>query len=235
VISLLTRWPYGHVTNHGFRVESKGAETSQSRMIETIARLLAMAHVMGAPTEVDRALANQSRGNLAAAAEQLHQINSNNAAANSSNIFTQSLEAQARVEMGDHASAAEIYDAVDQQLPSEHETDGWEKLANTPSPVLPLPAQPLEELAIPTPKKHAVMSDLFDANILSYQVVERFEQRYVNKRVEWSGIVTNNHKYRHDSDFGEGPGQKTTVLLGTAPPRTVLGPRAGRSGENNCS
>lgn len=50
---------------------------------------------------------------------------------------------------------------------------------------------------------------------MSWEIVEHFEKTYQNKLVSWHGKVTTYSQYRHDSDFGEGPGIKATVLLGT--------------------
>lgn len=61
-----------------------------------------------------------------------------------------------------------------------------------------------------------VIDDLFDSGRMSFEVVQQFEQVYSGQRVLWIGEVASIRRYRHDSDFGEGPGTKVTVLLGTS-------------------
>jgi len=207
VLEIFDRWPRGTVTQSSISVETHRHERSAVVMIDTIARVVAMARVMGSPTALDAVLANQREGNLHGAIDDLHAMNESEP-----NIFTQTLEAEARLEVGDHETAAEIFDAVASELPAERTPDGWERIASAPAPVV-LPAPPVA--AVPDgPDQQKVIDELFDATILSYQIVERFERNFVNKTVEWQGTVTTIHQYRHDPDFGEGPGSKVTVLIG---------------------
>ena len=60
-----------------------------------------------------------------------------------------------------------------------------------------------------------VIDDLFNAERMSWEIVEYFEKTYQNVSVDWTGEVVSFHTFRHDLDFGDGPGVKATILLGT--------------------
>ena len=49
---------------------------------------------------------------------------------------------------------------------------------------------------------------------MSYEIAEHFANNYANATVSWTGTVVRFTSFRHDTDFGEGPAIKATVLLG---------------------
>lgn len=208
VLAVFNRWRYAEMTHDGVTVQTGGFEKDVTTIVRTVTQLVAIAQVMGHPQEVDTALGLQQQGELGTAIEELHGINERNP-----NVFTQLLEAEALVEHGEHERARDVIaPVVDAGL---SEAAGWSRLADTPAPVLlPVPAQ----VVAPTIEfgQQELIEDLFGGQLMSFEIVERFEARYVNKRVNWSGPVTQVHSYRHDNDFGEGPGLKATVLLGSS-------------------
>lgn len=60
-----------------------------------------------------------------------------------------------------------------------------------------------------------VIDDLFDADRMSWEIVEYFDATYHNADVDWRGEVSSYNSFRHDSDFGAGPGVKASILLGS--------------------
>jgi len=217
VLEVFDRWHYGEVSHNSIEARTLRVETSAALIIETVRRLVAMAKVMSDSAAVEDALQAREQGSMADAAAQFRAINESEP-----NIFTQSLEAEALIELGNHEQAAQVLHEVDASLGVERGPDGWERLADAPAPVtlpapvsLPAPEASAGAGALPMGQQ-AVIDDLFDAGRLSYNVVEHFEQHYANHAVAWSGTVTAAHSYRHDSDFGEGPGTKATLLLGGA-------------------
>jgi len=196
------------LTHDTIRITTAGYQGDADKIVETVNWLVSIAQVMGHPAEVDAALALQQQGELGSAIEELHDINEHNP-----NIFTQMLEAEALVEHGEHERASQIMAPVLDAGPPE--ANGWKQVADGPAPVL-LPAPSHTEPQPSGLRQQAVIDDLFGGTHMSFEVVERFESEYVNQRVAWSGTVTQAHTYRHDNDFGEGPGQKVTVLLGSS-------------------
>lgn len=223
VLNLFASWPRGRFTNASVRVETRGVERNQQRLHGTITRLVETAQIMGAPADVDRILGGQLEGDLAGTADELHALNEAEP-----NAFTQMLEAEALVELGRHAEAAQVFDDLDGRLPEDPSVAQWNELAHLPPPPPPppppAPPAPVEagldagpDAVAPTQQpadQQAVIDDLFQADRMSWDMVEHFERTYQNSIVEWSGEVIDTSSYLHDTDFGAGPGVKAIVLLG---------------------
>ncbi|MDG2027992.1 MAG: hypothetical protein P8J50_12865 [Acidimicrobiales bacterium] len=63
--------------------------------------------------------------------------------------------------------------------------------------------------------QQAAIEDLFGGSRTGHEIEAAFEQDYAGRRVEWTGEVENSRSYRSDHDFGDVPGTKTTVRLGS--------------------
>ena len=232
VLDLLAGWSGGEFTHSSVMVESRGSEKAPGRLHSTMMRLVETAEVMGESAAVDHILDQQSQGQLGDAARQLRDLNQQRP-----NAFTEMLEAEALVEMGRHGEAAAILDGVQRRLPEDTTVERWNHLAHLPPPpppppppgypaplTPPPPPPPPPSAPIPEPAstdwpsvslgQQQVIDDLFSRDRMSWEIVEYFESTYQNSIVDWEGEVTSVNTYRHDSDFGEGPAVKATVLLG---------------------
>lgn len=213
VLAIFDRWSRAEITHNKIQVSTLKVQRSAAEIVDSVRQLVAIAQVMGHPAELDAALGMRQHGDLGQAIDELHEINERNP-----NEFTQMLEAEALIEHGEHERASEIL--VPGLGSADTAAQGWERLASTPSPVV-LPA-PAAEAVVSDIGQQPVIDDLFGGQLMSFEVVERFEQQYLNKRVGWSGTVTQMNTYRHDHDFGEGPGVKAALLLGTAGGSAVI-------------
>lgn len=209
-------WVEAAMTQNEINVMTLGSETDASVIEQTVRQLVAIAEVMGHPAEVDVALAWQQQGHLGRAVDELHEINERNP-----NPFTQLLEAEALVEHGEHERAVEVIAPAFLDGAGGREAQGWKQLADHPSPVA-MPAPLSSGASESNWAAQHVVDDLFGSQLMSYEIVERFEQQYMNHRVSWMGTVTQVHAYRSDSDFADGPGLKVTALLGTAGGSSLL-------------
>ncbi len=236
VLTMFEHWKHVEVTANSIIVEYQGIERSHSQLVGIITRLLDMSLVLSAPSTVDLALEQQARGDLADAVDALHEINDVQDAP--PNSFTQLLEAEALVAMGEGAKAEEVLDAMEV---SDPEIDRWRDLAHshpTPAPIPePTPAPPLAvsdpapvpaaapdpapEPAAPQPAivhapldQDSVITDLFDSNRLGHEVEARFFEAYEGATVEWTGTLERSREFRSDSDF-PGAGVKATVRIGS--------------------
>lgn len=232
VLDLFAGWSGGEFTHSSVAVESRGSEKDPGRLRSTVMRLVETAEVMGESAAVDRILDRRNQGQLGDAAQQLHDLNQQRP-----NAFTEMLEAEALVEMGRHGEAAAILDGVQRRLPEDTTVERWNHLAHLPPPpppppppgypaplTPPPPPPPPPSAPIPEPAstdwpsvslgQQQVIDDLFSRDRMSWEIVEYFESTYQNSIVDWEGEVTSVNTYRHDSDFGEGPAAKATVLLG---------------------
>lgn len=226
VLSLFESWDKATVTQASILVERRGVETDPQLLATNVRRLADIAIVMSAPTEVDFALEKQQNGDLQDAVETLHEVNDSFASNTEPNSFTQLLEAEALVTMGDGAAAGEILDDMSTSVGVDDEIAGWQQTAQAhPSPIQdevrpdPIPATAAPETAAPetAPKprleQHDVINDLFASNRFGYETEAHFLSTYAGQTIRWSGKVDKVRVSEHDADF-EGPGTKTTVLLG---------------------
>lgn len=97
-------------------------------------------------------------------------------------------------------------------------------MPTTPTPTPPSPKPPPSQPPSPQPHglgQQVVIDDLFDGSRARYDAIERFTEEYANKKVHWQGEIERFSTYRHDTDFGDGPGIKAIVVLG-APGRSKL-------------
>ena len=209
------------LTAEAFRVEEDGRA-----LVARIGHLVDIALVLSAPSDVDLALQQQRHGDLADAVQSLHTIN--DVQDMPPNSFTQFLEAEALVAMGDGEQASQVLD----DLPVfDAELGEWKMVArNHPKPVelKPIAAanlsrpepesqpQPLqstleEEVSL---DQQSVIDDLFDSERPGYEVEQRFFDVYESATVEWSGTVRRVREFRSDRDF-PGAGVKATIVIGS--------------------
>lgn len=214
VLSVFNRYKFAEITDESIAVSTSGIETKADSMRATLRLLIDVAAVMVDSEAVDELLAQQQAGDLRDAAQGLRELNQQQP-----NAFTKQLEGEAWTEIGDHQSAAVIFDELGDLLPHDAEVKNWSRVAHTPT--TPAPSPPPHPAPTGTGQQ-AVIDDLFDPARMSWEIVEHFEATYQHQPVAWSGEVTTFGRYRHDSDFGEGPGIKATVLLGTVGRSTIM-------------
>ncbi len=149
ILSLLTSWDSAEVTNRSLKVDTRGHMRDARQLHGTIVRLVDMGLLMSAPDAVDHALLLEERGDLAEAAAELHVLNES-----TQNTFTQKLEAEALVALGERGAADEIFRRVEAEAPADPEVEGWRRVTGTPlaaPPVPPAAAPPVPPPANPTP------------------------------------------------------------------------------------
>ena len=238
VLSLLSSWDSAEVTNRSMKVDKRGHIADPQELHGAIIRLVDMALLMSAPEQVDHALLLEAQGDMAQAAAELHTLN-----ASAPNTFTQKLEAEALVMMGERPAAEAILRAVEAAAPADPEVEGWRRVASaplpsppavppTPSPSTPPPPIPAPEpapepspspspAAAPAPAAGLVVSveetieDLFGSDRMGFETEERFSLAYRGRTVRWRGTVDSMRAFRSDQDFGSEPGTKATVHIGS--------------------
>ncbi len=210
VLSLLTSWDSAEVSNRSMKVDRRGIISDPQQLHGAIVRLVDMALLMSAPEEVDHALLLEAQGDLAQAAAELHTLNEAK-----QNTFTQKLEAEALVMMGERPAAEAILREVEATAPADPEVDGWRRVAGTPLPPPPSPpptpaAPPRLDVGV-----EETIGDLFGGDRMGFETEERFSLAYRGRTVTWSGTVDSTRSFRSDSDFGSEPGTKATVHIGS--------------------
>lgn len=221
VLSLFESWDKATITQASILVERRGVETDSQRLATNVRRLADLALVMSAPTEVDFALQKQQDGDLQDAVDSLHKVNDSFVSQGESNSFTQLLEAEALVTLGDGAAAAEILEDVSTSVGVDDEVAGWQEAAKAhPSPIqdeVRADAEPSTKAPTTAPEasleQHEVINDLFASNRFGYETEGHFSSTYAGRSIQWSGTVDKAREATHDTDFA-GAGLKTTVLLG---------------------
>lgn len=218
------------ITSRSITIETRGVTRDVDELVRKVNRVLDAATVMAGAQPVDAALERRERGELSGAAQDLHAFNEGEP-----NSFSQLLEAETLVELGDHDGALGVLDRAEGRIGGDSSVAGWRAVAKRPPPPPPrgLPQPPPSTaspsrpplpppLPVPTPAartappQQQVIDDLFDRGLLSFEVVERFETTYAGAEVAWTGEVIGADRYRTDLDFGPGPGMKATILLGSA-------------------
>lgn len=235
VLQLMERSDFVEVTPRWLVVEYRGVEKKAETVVARITHLADIARVLSAPSDVDLALEQQERGDLADAVVSLHKLN--DVPDGSPNSFTQYLEAEALVAVGDGEKASQILD----DLPVfDPELGEWKTVAKGHlkpidlNPIQPPPPRIPPAPSAPAPvagsttvassslggepnsvslDQDAVIDDLFGSNRLSFDVEQRFFDVYELAHVVWTGTVQNSRNFRSDSDFS-GAGVKATIVIG---------------------
>ncbi len=237
ILNLFESHSTAKVTERSIQVDVRGVEKTPAKIVSMSRWLTDFAVFISKPSDVDIALQNQAEGNLGQAVAQLHEINEQ-AGPEGPNSFTQLLEAEGKMAMGDGVGAAEILDHMD--VIANKEAMGLREVAHKyPTPPTPPPSavpptppavihdhaaaddphdQPMVEHE-PEPvgidlEQQAVINDLFSSHRTGYEVEEHFMETYIGHVVSWSGPVTRTMKYRFDSEF-EGEGIKANIEIGT--------------------
>jgi len=234
VLSLLSSWDSAEVSNRSMKVDRRGLIKDPQQLHGAIVRLVDMALLMSAPDEVDHALLLEAQGDLAAAAAGLHAINET-----TQNTFTQKLEAEALVMMGERPAAEAILREVEAAAPADPEVEGWRRVDSAPlpsppaAPPTPSPSAPPPPIPAPEPKPspaaapapapatgldvsvEETIEDLFGSDRMGFETEERFSLAYRGRTVRWSGTVDSMRTFRSDQDFGSEPGTKATVHIGS--------------------
>jgi hypothetical protein len=220
VLSLFETWNKASVSQGSFVVQRRGIETSSSALTTSVRRLVDMALIISEPTDVDRALEHQARGDLQDAVSALHEVNEGFQKRDEPNSFTQLLEAEALMTIGDGAAANEVLATIATGV--DKEVAGWRQVATAH-------LEPPQDIVRPDPEtagvpaagdtpasdvdQQAVIDDLFSSNRLRYETEDHFLRVYAGRSIRWSGEIEQIREFRSDSDF-DGSGLKTTVLLG---------------------
>ncbi len=137
VLSLFELFPNARLTGGHLKFESSGREGNAARLESNVRRLANMALIISQPQAVDHALQLEAQGDLAAGADALAAANRDQP-----NVYTQLLEAEARVALGERREAATILREVEQTLPEDPEVAGWRRVAEQPLEQLPVSAPP---------------------------------------------------------------------------------------------
>ncbi len=229
VLAIFEGYHKAEVTERSMQVERRGMMSTSTEVVSTIRLLLDKAIIMSAPTEVDMALETQAQGDLREAADQLREINAANATHDAPNSFTQLLEAEALVSLGDGATAHEVLAAI--EVGPDREVDGWKGVAAANlQPIAPSPvqdsvssdvvvsdeassAEPASAAATVDLSSTSVIDDLFAANRMGFETEQHFLDTYAGRTVHWSGEIEKIRAFQTDLDFA-GSGMKATVLLG---------------------
>lgn len=238
ILNLFENHANAKVTERSIQIDTRGTEKSAPKMVSMSRWLIDFSVFLSKPSDVDIALQNQADGNLGQAVEQLHEINTA-PSPDGPNSFTQLLEAEGLMAMGDGAGAAEILDHMDVStnkearglrdvahkyptppLPPVSATQPVEQTAQRATP--PLPTEPAPDASAPESapvdtgidlNQQSVIDDLFSSHRSGYEVEDHFLATYIGHVVSWTGTVTRSMSYRFDSDF-EGTGMKVSIEIG---------------------
>ncbi|MFT7474120.1 MAG: hypothetical protein ACI81L_001041 [Verrucomicrobiales bacterium] len=220
VLSLFEAWNKASVSQGSFVVQRRGVETSSAALTTSVRRLVDIALIISEPTDVDRALEHQAQGDVQDAVSALHEVNEGFQKRDEPNSFTQLLEAEALMTIGDGAAASEVLATITTGVDTE--VAGWRQAAAAhrkppqdsvrPDPETPdVPAA--EDTAVSDLHQQAVIDDLFSSSRLGYETEEHFLRVYAGRPIRWSGEIEQIREFRSDAHF-DGSGLKTIVLLG---------------------
>ncbi|MEL6984636.1 MAG: hypothetical protein AAFO29_19565 [Actinomycetota bacterium] len=134
VMSVFAKAEIGRDT---IRASTHGVMSETAKLVSTITWLVDIASILG-DVRFNTILGHQQAGNLQQAADELHEFNQGRG-----NTFSSTLEAEAMVEAGNHAQAAEAFNELWRGQPDEPAARGWYQVAASPEP------PPLTELPPP--------------------------------------------------------------------------------------
>lgn len=229
ILSIFSTWPNAVVTNSTIQVETRRVERSQDRLMASLNRLVDSARLLMDPGPVNRALEQRETGDLTEAAEALHDAVE---ADDSPNVVARVLEAETLVALDRAEEARPILDQAAVELPGDAEVAGWAAVADEQiarheqeSSLPPPPPRPEAEEEAPEPvgepaepvatDQQSVIDDLFGSDLAGHEIERVFENRYLGLLVTWTAEVESSRSYRTDRDFGDEPGTKTTVRIGS--------------------
>jgi len=189
------------------------------RNLDTLVNL-ALALGDGVTDPLTEALEARRRGDLVTA---LELVGSARKAAEHSDEDARLMHGELLVAAGRHDEAAATLDAEEIQA-EDLELAGLaasvraRQLAVEPkpaavvepkrAPIEPEPSEPAPDLDY-----LSVRAALFEGTLMSYQVKELFDQRYLDQRPRWSGRLTRLEDYNSDLVFTGGVGAKATIAL----------------------
>ena len=221
ILSIFSTWPNAEITNTMIRAETRRVERNQDRMTAALNRLVDSALLLSAPGPIEAALERRESGDLTEAATELHDAIE---AAPEPNVVARVLEAETLIALDRAEEAKPILEAAATELPGDPEVAGWAAVADEqiarheaastlpappPRPEEPAPAAP------PSTDQQDVIDALFGHDLVGHEIEREFETRYAGLRVAWTGEVETTRGYRSDRDFGDTPGTKTTVRIGS--------------------
>ncbi|MDW3217458.1 MAG: hypothetical protein R8F63_02490 [Acidimicrobiales bacterium] len=233
ILSIFSTWPSAVITDSTIRVETRRVERNQDRLLASLNRLVDSARLLGDPGPVNAALAQRDDGDLTDAADALHAA----AAADAEpNTVTKVLEAEALIALDRAEEAKPILAAAATELPGDEEVAGWAAVADEQiarheaASALPAPpprpepdAEP--DRAPPSLAQQDTIDALFGSSRRGHEIEREFETRYAGETIEWSAEVESSRDYRSDRDFGDEPGTKTTMRIGSVGASTLMSNR----------
>lgn len=208
-----------------------GTETDPERMQRHVRRMISVAARLSDRAEesssLDRAIEAKRAGELGQALEHVRRGSAAEAAPDADSSM---VEGEILYTGGRYDEAAQVFEQARQESPEDDELEAWaehsRKRAATaePPPVespVPLPpaepataGSPVETTAPPSPdgpSAQQVCEQLFDPKVLSLDASKLFEERYLNRRVRWTGTLRQARDYAFDIVFGDEPGTKLVV------------------------
>lgn len=236
ILSIFSTWPSAEITNTMIRAETRRVERDQDRMTAALNRLVDSARLLSEQGPIAAALERREAGDLTEAAVALHEAID---ADPEPNVVARVLEAETLIALDRAEEAKPVLAAAATQLPGDEEVAGWAAVADEqiarhrataaePSAGSSLPTPPPRPAPERPPRatdQQSVMDDLFGGSLRGHEIEREFETRYAGLPVAWKGEVESSRGYRSDRDFGDTPGTKTTVRIGSVGASTLMSNR----------
>jgi hypothetical protein len=138
---------------------------------------------------------------------------------------------------GQHQEAASVFEQARQAVPTDPEVTAWAQRASLAAETVkpsvsgaPATASPDTRPAVEAESApahsaddndacdaKAVCEDLFDPKRMSFEVNQRFEEKYLDRPVRWSGRLRSINSYTFDLVFGDGKGTKAVFEVHEVP------------------
>jgi hypothetical protein len=186
-------------------IVTRGYETDTTSLVTSTRRLVSAGRVLAGLTRdderVERSLQNRARGDMGAAAEELHRLNFD-----TNDIDTPLLEAEMLASSGRLAEAEPLLIELSERLPADEEVAGLQRALERMEPTSAASDPSSVEM-------QEILDDLFVSNRLSFETAELFDEHYLGRPVSWSGKLKSIRDYRSDLDFGPGPGSKAVIAI----------------------
>jgi hypothetical protein len=188
----------------------KGAETDPTRLAARVRRLVNVSRALSVEsstvTPLDRAIDARREGRLdEALALVREQPTAGGAAAPPADAKL--VEGEMLYAGREYEKAAEAFEQGRQAEPDDAELHEWAEQAGARA------REPEPPSVSTSPDAREVCEALFDPSVLSLEANRRFEQRYQDAEVRWSGELTQATRYAFDLVFGNEPGTRAVLEL----------------------
>jgi len=189
---------------------SRGLAKVAREIVSTVRRLALATSRLSAETPpdspLDRAIEARREGRLD---EALDHVQAAPAADGAADPEARMLEGQILEAGGRRDEALEVLERASREYPEDEEL---EELARETAAV----PEPEAEPEPPTDEEiqvEAVCQDLFAPNLMSFEARRKFDERYKDRSVRWSGTLRQASHYSIDLVFGSKPGTKLVLDL----------------------